>query len=137
FACSTSNPSKDGGTDGAADAGIMPLDVGRACEDWPAMVYEGPDASFAMAAKGDILKCAKDTPIAKDALETQAKRDGYKGKPFTSGAKVFKIQYRTERGDPAKTAGYSSASVYLPDAPRANGLPVVMLARGSRGQAGT
>ena len=119
FACTSSNPSTDGGTDAASDAGILPLDIGRACEDWPAMIYEAPDATFTSAKNGDVLKCAKDNPIAMADLEKAARDDGYKGRPFTSGAKTFKIMYRTERGDPAKTAGYSSAWVLLPDVPRA------------------
>jgi pimeloyl-ACP methyl ester carboxylesterase len=132
YGCTSGNPDKPDGGDG----GIPPLDIQGLCEDWPMMVYEAPDAAFATKKPGDLLKCAKDNPIAMADLEKAAKDDGYKGRPFTSGAKLYKIQYRTERGDPAKTPGYSSAAVYLPDTPRAAGLPIVMLARGSRGQAG-
>lgn len=128
------NPMMDGGTD--SGMGIPPVDIMGLCEDWPAMVYDAPPADFATKKPGDLLKCAKDNAIPKDELQAKATADGYMGKPFTSGAKHYKIQYRTERGDPNKTPGYSSADVYLPDTPRAAGLPIVMLSRGSRGQAG-
>jgi predicted esterase len=49
---------------------------------------------------------------------------------------VYRVLYRTERGDPNGTPGYSSALVLLPDTPRATALPVVVASHGSRGQAG-
>src|SRR5438132_342793 len=61
--------------------------------------------------------------------------EGYQGKPFTSGAHVYRILYRTERGDAANSAGYSSAIVYVPDTPRTGPAPVVVASHGSRGQA--
>jgi pimeloyl-ACP methyl ester carboxylesterase len=61
---------------------------------------------------------------------------GYQGKAVTSGAHVYRIMFRTERGDTAKTPGYTSAKLFVPDTPRASGqLPIVIGARGSRGQA--
>lgn len=132
-ACTSSNPvGGDAGGDGAAP---LTLDVTGACADSADAVYQAPPADFASKPKGDILRCAKDGPIAMADLEAQARKDGYKGRAFTSGAKVYRVMYRTERGDAASSPGYSSAAVYLPDAPRAAGLPVVMLARASRGQA--
>jgi pimeloyl-ACP methyl ester carboxylesterase len=62
---------------------------------------------------------------------------GYVGKPFTSGAHVYRILYRTERGDPNNSPGYSSARVFIPDTPRAAGrLPLVVASHATSGQAG-
>jgi pimeloyl-ACP methyl ester carboxylesterase len=124
----TANP--DGGADGGGPAQLVPS---SACSDTIDSVYGDPGAL--PADKGAIIKCATDKAIAKGDLLAAAKADGYKGKDFTSGAKVYRVLYRTERGDAKNTAGYSSAAVYIPDAPRANGLPVVVASHGSRGQA--
>lgn len=131
-ACSsgTTPHNDDGGADATAPA---PLTPSSACSDSIDSVYADPGAL--PAGKGELIKCATDKPLAKADLLTAAKADGYKGKDFTSGAKIFRVLYRTERGDVANSPGTSSAAVYVPDAPRANGLPVVIAARGSRGQA--
>lgn len=127
---STPTPTGDGGTDAAAAA---PFDLAVACSDAIDAVYGDPGAL--PADKGAIIKCAKDKDIPKADLETAAKANGgYEGKPFTSGAKTFRILYRTERGN--GKAGYSSAIVYVPDTPRAKvDLPLVVASHGSRGQA--
>jgi len=85
--------------------------------------------------KGAILRCTRDEPIARAALEARARANGYVGKAFTSGARVFRVLFRTERGGPAKLPGTSSAILYLPDTPRAARVPMIVAARGSRGQA--
>jgi hypothetical protein len=65
-----------------------------------------------------------------------ATNQAYTGKPVTSGAILYRILYRTERGDTASSPGYSSAKVFIPDTPRRTGpLPILVGARGSRGQA--
>jgi alpha-beta hydrolase superfamily lysophospholipase len=93
-------------------------------------------------AKGAILKCAHDQDFTAAALLAAASAPddagdtGYKGRPFTSGARVYRVLYRTERGDAKGTPGYSSALVLLPDTPRASRSPVVVASHGSRGQAG-
>jgi pimeloyl-ACP methyl ester carboxylesterase len=133
-----------GGTDGAVDGGAgggFALEV--PCTDAPDDVYKDPGAL--PSEKGAIIKCAKYKDITKADLEAEARKDntddggvpfpGYSGKAFTSGAHVYRVLYRTERGDTKNTAGYSSALVYVPDTPRAATLPLIVASHGSRGQA--
>ena len=42
----------------------------------------------------------------------------YQGAPMTSGAHVYRILYRTERGDPNNLPGYSERVALLPQVPR-------------------
>ena len=139
-ACSSSSQSAGaadgGGEAGAAFAPVLP------CSDAVASVYANPGDVSAQA-RGAILQCAHDQDYtasellglaqAPDAFQTPP----YSGRAFTSGAHVYRVLYRTERGDPAGSPGYSSAMVLLPDTPRAGVLPVVVASHGSRGQAGT
>ncbi len=151
-ACSAAgdSPSDDAGSDAvASDAtvGGTYLPEGNPCTDSIASVYADP-GDVSTTPKGAILKCAHDQDFTAAALlaAAQASGDagtpgdggtpGYAGRPFTSGAHVYRVLYRTERGDPAGTAGYSSALVLLPDTPRAPRSPVVVASHGSRGQAG-
>ncbi len=136
--CSEDTPATLGpySNDGGADGGATLDAPSVACADAVDAVYGDPGALPAGAeARGNILKCAKDADLTKDAIQAKLTELGSTGKPVTSGAKVFKIAYRTERGDKASTPGFSSAIVYIPDTPRAAKLPVVVAARGSRGQA--
>src|SRR5262245_4115728 len=110
----TSDASADGASEGATP-GAFELEV--PCKDAADALYGDPGTL--PKDKGAIIKCTKATDIAKADLEARAKaNDGYTGKPFTSGAKVYKVLYRTERGDPKSTPGYSAAMVYVPDTPR-------------------
>jgi len=140
-ACSTSssgnNGADAGGGDGAAAAGITPA---LPCTDSIDSVYADPGDVSAQP-KGAILKCAFDKDISAADLQGAINADDggdppYKGKAFTSGAHVYRVLYRTERGDPKNSPGYSSALVLLPDHPRAAQLPVVVASHGSRGQNG-
>jgi pimeloyl-ACP methyl ester carboxylesterase len=103
------------------------------CDDDLATLYDNPGPLT--VDRGSLLRCATDAPISRQALQDSRNADGYVGAPFTSGAKVFRVVFRTERGDDAKSAGYSSAVVYVPDTPRASALPVVVYAHGTVGQA--
>ncbi|MCI4369461.1 MAG: hypothetical protein L3K09_07870, partial [Thermoplasmata archaeon] len=135
----------DGGDAGShVDAG--PFALGVPCTDTIDSIYADP-GSVAAASKGQILKCAVDKHVTMADVQTlltndisgdgpPAKDVGYTGKAVTSGAILYRILYRTERGDTASSPGYSSAKVFIPDTPRAKGLlPIVIGARGSRGQA--
>lgn len=108
-----------------------------ACTDAPDAVYGDPGALAPdPAARGNVLKCAKDPELTKEAMQQKlSSLPGFAGKPLTSGARVYRISYRTERGNAASTPSASSALVYVPTVPRAAKLPVVVAARGSRGQA--
>lgn len=102
------------------------------CGDTEDAVYGAPGTL--PSDKGAIIKCAPGERYTKEALEARARANGYTGKPLTSGAKVYRVMYRTERGDAANTAGYTSAIVYLPDTPRAAKSPLMLVGHGSRGQ---
>jgi pimeloyl-ACP methyl ester carboxylesterase len=132
-ACSSDSTPGPGATPGAGGFVATPS---NACADAVDAVYGDPGALSAdPATRGDIVKCAKDAPLAKEALQAKLAELGYVGKPLTSGAQVYRISYRTERGDAASTPSVSSAIVYVPDVPRAAKLPIVVAGRGSRGQA--
>lgn len=145
WGCSSSSETAapvDGGTDGSVllDAGGgdggPSLALRSACKDSLESIYTDP-GPLAAVPKGEVLRCAEDKGLVKDELEALAKAGvgGYAGKAFTSGAKVFRVLYRTERGDAANTPGTSSALVFLPENPRGKDLPVVVASHGSRGQA--
>lgn len=120
----------DTGVDSDADVPDPALAI--ACTDTEASIYADPGTL--PADKGAIIRCSKAGNISKADLEAKAKANGYVGKAFTSGAKSYRILYRTERGGPSKLPGYTSAMVYLPDTPRAARAPLVVGGRGSRGQ---
>jgi pimeloyl-ACP methyl ester carboxylesterase len=136
-ACSEETPAPLTAPDGGGGDGGSALSTpSNACTDAVDSIYGDPGALSAdPAARGNIVKCAKDAPITKDALQAKVNELGYAGKPLTSGAQVYRVSYRTERGDAASTPSVSSAIVYIPDVPRAAKLPVVVAGRGSRGQA--
>ncbi len=135
---STTTPATPAAADAGAEAeaaapgGNFEPEV--ACKDSADSLYGDPGAL--PAEKGAILRCVKDKDIPKADLEAKAKAsNGYVGKAFTSGAKVYRVLYRTERGDDKNTPGYSVAQVFVPDTPRDKKLPIVVASRGSRGQA--
>jgi len=147
-ACSSSSNgpqgtgSSSGGNEASSDAptvmGIVPE---VACTDSIDSVYGDP-GDVSSQPKGAILKCAHDVDITAAQLETAAQANisgsdpPYQGKTFTSGAHVYRVLYRTERGNPSNTPGYSSALLLLPEKPRAGaGLPVVVAAHGTFGLA--
>ncbi len=134
----TAGCSSDESSPASTDGGATPsaLTPSSACTDAIDSIYGDPGALAAdPGARGNIIKCAKDAPVTKDALQAKINELGYAGKPLTSGAQVYKISYRTERGDAASTPSVSSAVVFIPDVPRAAKLPIVVAGRGSRGQA--
>ena len=142
---STKGDASAGGEGGmAGDAGAASFVPEIACADTLDSIYADP-GDVSAKPKGAILRCAKDSDmsIADLTAAVDVTTDGgniaYSGKPFTSGAHVYRVLYRTTRGDPKSSPGYSSALVFLPDHPRhgvGTALPVVVSAHGSRGQAG-
>lgn len=138
-ACSEEKPEPHA-TPGDPDSGVAPAPTlespASPCTDSPESIYGDPGPLAPSAeARGEILKCAKDADLGKDAMQAQLDELGYAGEPLTTGARVYRVAYRTERGDAASTPSVSSAIVYIPDTPRAERLPIVVAARGSRGQA--
>lgn len=129
-------PLAPGPADADVDAGPSLATPSSACTDAVDSVYGDPGPLTAdPAARGAIVKCAKDPELTKEALQAKLGELGYAGKPLTSGARVYRISYRTERGNAASTPSVSSAIVYVPLVPRAAKLPIVVAGRGSRGQA--
>jgi pimeloyl-ACP methyl ester carboxylesterase len=131
----------------AGDSGVQPssaFTLAVPCTDSIDSIYADPGPL--PDGTGTILRCAKDTDISMSDLQAQAQANvsvdgapatntGYTGKPYTSGAHVYRVLFTTERGDKDNSRGYESAKVYLPDTPRGDKLPVVIGARGTRGQA--
>ena len=111
------------------DAGaVSELDI--PCTDTIESIYADPGPL--PAEKGAVLRCARDQDLSADDITKRLPE--YVGKPFTSGAHVYRILYRTERGDDANTPATSSAVVLVPTVPRAEKLPVVVVSHGTRGQ---
>ncbi len=138
-ACSEDTPSPIGSHptgDGGADAGPTLTEPSSPCTDPSDSVYGDPGPlSPDPNARGSIVKCAKEPDLTKEAMQAKLTELGFTGKPLTSNARVYKVSYRTERGDAASTPSVSSALVYIPETPRAEKLPIVVAGRGSRGQA--
>ena len=148
-ACSStssgSGNNQGGGDDGGGgEAGAAMFSPALPCTDSIDSIYADPGDVSGLA-KGAIIKCAHDSDLSAADLLAQAANgpDGglpaYAGKPFTSGAHVYRLLYRTERGDANSSPGYSSALALIPDTPRSGPstpLPLVVAAHGSRGQAG-
>jgi alpha-beta hydrolase superfamily lysophospholipase len=129
-------PTKDGGAD-AGGGGEGPFATPAVpCTDADTAIYGDPGTlTKDDASRGKILKCSKGTTLTQAQVQAELTRTGYKGTPVTSGANVIKVLYQTTRGDSGNSAGASSAIVYTPTVPRAATLPIVVGARGSRGQA--
>ncbi len=67
-----------------------------ACADAPDAIYGDPGPLPSdLAKRGEILKCTTDPHLTKESLQATASELGYVGKPFTSGAHVYRIAYRT------------------------------------------
>src|SRR5262249_43726641 len=54
---------------------------------------------------------------------------------YTSGARVYRVLYRTTRATVPASPGAASALVYLPTAPRAARVPIVVATHGAYGEA--
>jgi pimeloyl-ACP methyl ester carboxylesterase len=136
--------SGSGGSDATTDAPVVTgVGVEVPCTDSADDVYADP-GDVSARPKGAILKCHADPDVSAAELLAAVQADAgllpYAGRPFTSGAHVYRVLYRTERGDANKSPGYSSARVLLPDTPRAAAaatrLPVLVASHASVGQAG-
>jgi len=123
---------KGGGAPDLAPAGLV---VETACGDAIADVYGDPGPL--PAERGAIVRCALDRELSAAEVAALLAPDArFTATAPTSGARVYRVLYRTERGDSASTAATSSALLLLPTVPRAPSLPVLVLSHGSRGQGG-
>jgi hypothetical protein len=122
------------------------FELGVTCQDAAADLYgdpgELPDG------QGEIVRCVDDgTKTQAEIAELLAglradssdEEDGvlntYQGRLPEGGAHLYRVLYRTERGngDP----GAAVAVMYVPDPAPQQPVPLMLLARGSRGQAPT
>ena len=138
--------SQKGGAQG--DEGLFALGV--PCEDEAASLYADPGEL--PQGQGDIIRCVDDGLVTQaeikerlDALtsdtrdEPEAIANGggvlnvYEGRDPQGGTHVYRVLYRTERGngDP----GSSVALMYVPEHEPKAKVPLMLMARGSRGQA--
>ena len=134
-ACSSNDRDDRAGAagDAGAEAGNGDLTTPSVtCADSLDSIYASPGT--VPTDKGQLVKCARDADVAKDAMQSKLAALGYAGKPLTSAARVYRISYATQRGNAAATPAVASAAVYIPETPRAEKLPIVVAARGSRGQ---
>jgi pimeloyl-ACP methyl ester carboxylesterase len=134
-ACTEDTPEPTTTPDGGGDAGTTgPLgEPAVPCADSQDAIYGDPGALS--GDKGAILKCSKAGEVTKDAVQARLSALKYAGKPATSGARVYRVSYRTERGDDKNTPAVSSAIVFVPTTQRADKLPIIVYGRGTRGQA--
>jgi hypothetical protein len=79
--------------------------------------------------RGDVIRCAPG--LAMDAAGVAAALDGASGVETTTGVRLYKIAYRTVRGD--GSAAVTTATVWLPETPRALPAPVALVARSTNG----
>ena len=119
-----------------AEAGPPPVVSAPAiaCADTIADVYVTPAGlpPMTLATRGDIVRCAVDTPLT---LAVVAGEVAAKGIVTTmkTGVNLFRIAFRTTRGNGSD--GASSARVYLPAAPAALPLPVIVIGHPTNGLA--
>jgi dienelactone hydrolase len=144
---STANPP------GSVDAGTNGFVLEVPCIDTDTDIYDsGPDVFTSgdggTAELGDVVKCVQESNISGSDLYQTNLADhaseftdggGNSPRPYTSGAFVYRVLYRTKRGtgdgsDAAATPGVSSAVVFVPDRPAAAKLPVIVISHGTVGQ---
>ena len=105
------------------------------CRDKADDVYVTPATlpAFTLAARGDVVRCTTDPALDREATKSAIQGAGVNDVEVTSGVKIFRIAYRTTRGD--GRPGVSTARVYLPDTPRSGPLPIIVAAHPSEGLA--
>ena len=133
-------PSVEAGSDAGAtadasmDAGPVRVDQPSIeCSDSMTDVYVPPGSLPAMtnATRGDVVRCAPDSTLAISDVQTAIAGAGDTGVTATSGVNLFRVAYRTYRGN--GTEGMSSARVYLPTTPHESPLPVIVIGHGTTG----
>ncbi len=124
-------PSPDGGArsdaGAATDASAPPrADVPAVpCGDTLDHVYVTPALPpMTTAARGDLVRCALDGPTTLAEVKAQVADKGLTT-PMTTGVTIYRVAFRTERGD--GSPGVSTARVYLPVAPATLPLPVIVV----------
>lgn len=131
-------PSIDAGADASSETPAADLAqfVDVPCTDSLESIYGAPPADFADKPLGAVLRCAPEEAIGAAEIDAILKTAEVDHAPSTSGARVYRILYRTERGTNPPIPGYATASVLMPDTPIREKPPIVDLAHGTAGQAG-
>ena len=116
------------------------------CGATEAELYGDPGDISGLAA-GAVIKCTDDGVLTAAEMLAELKAiasvttpdtgepftNRYEGRDMKSDTHVFRVLYKTTRAGGA--AGYAVATMYLPVKPVAEKLPLVLVARGSRGGA--
>src|SRR5579883_1430777 len=130
WACSSNSSGGGGQPDsGPGDTGPAPLTLNIKCADTQSQIYAAPGTltSLSKDPDGTVVHCYDngDTSLADLDKIVKGGSPGYQGNDLTSGAHVYDILYVTQRGDSTASLGWATAAVFVPDAPRANPLPIV------------
>ncbi len=128
----------DGGSE-ASDGGPGTQAVAIACADAFDALYTRPESlpAFGPTQRGDIVRCSFDKAYSASEMQGAAYALGYRGPELPSGAKVYRIVYRTQRvarADGTAQDALSGALVFIPDKPRTTEpQPLVVVAHGAVG----
>ncbi len=117
----------DGGTDARVAAPIVCTDLVSDAYTAPANLPELIDAR-----RGDVVRCAPDTNIDSPSMRSRVTSAGV-GMDVTSGAKSYRVAFRTRKFDGSPTL--SSARIFVPTASRVVDAPLLVAAHGTTGVA--
>jgi hypothetical protein len=128
-ACGSSGAPPNGGddVDAGADAPSATWTAEPPCAGGD--IYAMPAAL--PAERGAIVACALGDLLDQATVQAEMDAEGAEGVVAQTGARVVKLAYRTARSD--GTAAVSTATVYLPLAPRVLPAPVVLIGRPTSG----
>ncbi|MBI5536799.1 MAG: alpha/beta fold hydrolase [Deltaproteobacteria bacterium] len=136
-ACSSSDSAPEPSGPAVTDPASF---LAAACSDTPESIDQMPTglSAFDASKRGELVRCAPVATYTAQQLHDAAKTLGYAGAMFPSGAKAYRIVYRTQRNTPSTgpaPEGLSSALVLLPDHPKGgtSPTPMVVVAHGSVG----
>lgn len=135
---------EDAGQNSGGAQGEPSYSLAIACDDAEESLYADPGEL--PAEKGAIIRCVDDGVIKKEdidkalsSLENDTTNRGengvinrYQGAKAEHGIHVYRVLYRTERGNGAP--GYAVSTMYVPDREPTERMPLLLAARGSRGQ---
>ncbi len=120
------------GSDAGVDATASPTPI--PCIDRIADAYTAPAnmPELIDARRGDVVRCALDTSIDGAAMASRVTSVGV-SMAVTSGAKSYRVAYRTRKFDGAATL--SSARIFLPTTSRVGEAPLLVASHGTTGVA--
>jgi len=98
------------------------------CSDSGADIYVTPSGG---GDRGEVVRCSLGVVMTAAEVDAALDDSGAEGVVATTGVRTVKIAYRTVRGDGSATV--STATVWLPETPRAAPAPVALIARSTSG----